>query len=79
MYHIHFPFLNKDNGHPRDVQSHTCPCVSFGIWACNIWSVLHPGNVMRCNGKAPPDACPILHSNDVIVSHMTQTKLMVPE
>lgn len=77
MFHLHWPFQKQECGHPPDVRSRHCPCVSYGVWVCNVWSILRPGEVMRCRGDQPPQGCPLLNDSDFVVSFKDPSKLKV--
>ena len=79
MFHIHFPFDKGGNGHPRDIQGMACPFLSFHSDAarlCNLFAILHH-NPLRCDGHQPPDVCPLLRDNSVVVSFRDPSKLKV--
>lgn len=77
MFYLHWVFSKENNGHPQEVRSKICPCVSYGIWCCNLWAIIHPGEVLQCNGKDPRSVCPLANSDDVVVSHQKASELIV--
>jgi len=81
VFHLHFPFHKKDSGLPVDVQGHRCPLVGGDdeavLGVCRIFAILHRQG-LRCDGYHPPGACPLAHSNDVVVSLQNPSGLIVP-